>query len=218
MTDDDLEGENIAPTIGATESDANSGRSCSPEGRESSAEYDEGNEPTTTSVLNSVQDFDTAPNATTTSTKEVPSMNAKCVKCNKRLAREGCTQSACLPCCDDVAGCESHAKPRAHALWKEQVLAGTTEVQQLAAAKLKMRIPAGRFFREPGFVYQGDTVVIWDLRAYARNPKWREDAVRKSVRRSKAAVHSHVPRLKNSRKRFHRLMHELYLASQESQL
>lgn len=151
-------------------------------------------------------------------TKATPLPNAKCGKCNKRVAREGCTQLACLQCCDDETGCESHKKPRAHALRKEQVLAGTTEVQRLAAAKRSMRIPAGRFFREPGFVYQGDTVVIWDLRAYARNPKWKEEAVRKSMRRSKATRHSLVRRLRNSRKRFHRIMNELFLASQESKL
>lgn len=147
------------------------------------------------------------------------SSNVKCVKCNRRLAREGCTQSACILCCEDLTGCESHRKPRLHALWKEQVLAGTTEVQQLAAAKRKMRIPSGRrFFREPGFVYQGDTVVIWDLQAYAQNPKWRDDAVRKAVRRSKSTCHNNSPtfrRLRNSRKRFRRLMHEFYLKFKE---
>ena len=145
--------------------------------------------------------------------KATPS-NVKCGKCSKRMAREGCTQLACLQCCDDFNGCESHRKPRAHALWKEQVLAGTTDVQSLAAAKRKMRIPAGRVFREPGFVYQGDTVVIWDLRAFARNPKWREEAIRKSIRRSKVTPR-HIPRLRNSRKRFRRLMTELYLARQQ---
>ena len=148
----------------------------------------------------------------------------KCVKCHKRVAREGCTQTACLNCCDDVEGCETHRKPRAQALMKEQILAGTTEVQRLAAAKRRMRIPdTGRFFREPGFVYQGDTVVIWDLRAYADHPKWRDEAVRKAMRRQKARQHHRLEGsavvqnpLRNSRKRFHRIVQERYLASQKS--
>jgi len=152
----------------------------------------------------------------------------KCTKCQKRVAREGCTQTSCLPCCTDLEGCETHRKQRAQALWKEQVRAGTTDVQRLAAAKRRMRM--GRFFREPGFVYQGDTVVIWDLRAYASNPKWREEAVRKAMRRKKAeqnngggaaAVSSSTtssssgvrPRLRNSRKRFHRIVEERYRAA-----
>lgn len=146
---------------------------------------------------------------------------SKCSKCNKRIAREGCTQLACIQCCDDLVGCEIHKKPRAHAIWKEKILNGTTDVQRMAAAKRNMRIPAGRFFREPGFVYQGDTVVIWDVRAYARNPKRREEAIRKSLRRRSSSSISSVaktdqqqqrqgeghvvPRLRNSRKRFRQI-------------
>ena len=136
----------------------------------------------------------------------------KCAKCQKRMAREACTQAACLNCCDDLEGCETHKKPRAQALLKEQILAGTTEVQKLAAAKRRMRIPAsGRFFKEPGFVYQGDTVVIWDVRAFARNAKWREDAVRKSARRQRALVlEDHHRTLRTSRKRFRRIVQNWY--------
>ena len=121
---------------------------------------------------------------------------------------------ACLVCCDDLEGCTTHQKPRAQALLKEQILAGTTATQTMAAAQRRRRIPdAGRFFKEPGFVYQGDTVVIWDLRAYAQNIKWREDAVRKSVRRQRAnALHQdrNRPLLRTSRKRFHRLTQKWY--------
>lgn len=146
------------------------------------------------------------------STTAVATAVNKCSKCQKRLAREGCTQMACLNCCSDLDGCETHKKPRAQALLKEQILAGTTETQKLAAAKRRMRIPeTGRFFREPGFVYQGDTVVIWDLRAYASNPKWREDALRKSIRRKRArSLEAHRPPLRTSRKRFHRIVEKFH--------
>jgi hypothetical protein len=143
------------------------------------------------------------------------------VKCNKRLAREGCTQTACLHCCDDVDGCISHQKPRAQAHFKEQILAGTTLVQQEANAKRKLQLCApskGKFFfREPGFKYQGDTVVIWDVRAYAQNPRWKEDAIRKALRRQKATNNNTdweiLPPLRNSRKRFHQLVEQWYQTS-----
>lgn len=147
--------------------------------------------------------------------------NAKCQVCLRRLARDGCTQRACIQCCTDISGCVSHQKPRAQTLWKEQVLAGTTETQLWAAQQRRMRLmdkaSSGKrrgFFREPGFVYQGDTVVIWDIRSYASNPKWKEDAIRKSVRRNRA-IESTVPapRLRNNRKRFQKIMNDLYLAS-----
>jgi hypothetical protein len=150
----------------------------------------------------------------------------KCQKCDKRSAKEGCTQLACIQCCDDGLGCESHKKQRSLAIWKEQVLSGTTDVQIEAARIRKMKIQSGNgkqrcFFREPGFVYQGDTVVIWDIRAYASNPKWRDDAIRKSTRRKRAELATKIGvhengttfpnrRLRNSRKRFSRIMNDLY--------
>jgi hypothetical protein len=139
--------------------------------------------------------------------------NEKCAKCEKRLAREGCTQAACLICCTDVSGCEPHNKSRAQAQWKKDVLAGQTEIQLLAAQRRKLRIPevsGKRFFWESGFVYQGDSVVIWDLREFASNAKWRDDAIRKSLRRRKTTTSVDRPRLRINRRRFRRIMNELY--------
>jgi hypothetical protein len=124
--------------------------------------------------------------ATTTATSAAGAAVNKCVKCGKRAARDGCTERACLVCCEDVANCDSHRRPRAQQAWREQVLAGTTQVQILAAAKRAHRLAPGRF-REAGFAYQGDTVVIWDVRQFARTARWREEAVRKSVRRRRAS-------------------------------
>jgi hypothetical protein len=79
-------------------------------------------------------------------------------------------------------------------------------------------------FREPGFVYQGDTVIIWSLRDYISNPKWREDALRKSNRRRARTTDAmeatdltqklSKPR-RNRRKRFRRTMESLYKKSLE---
>ena len=145
--------------------------------------------------------------------------NDKCCKCDKRLAREGCTQSACLLCCTDLSGCESHKKSRAQAQWKKDVLAGTTDIQVLAAQLRKRRIPEApgkRFFRESGFLYQGDTVVIWDVQEYSRNSKWKDDAIRKSLRRRKATNPYDRPRLRINRQRFRRIMNDLYRIATES--
>lgn len=43
-------------------------------------------------------------------------------------------------------------------------------------------------FREPGFVYLGDTVVIWNIHEYLANPKWKEDALRKSMKRKERNI------------------------------
>jgi hypothetical protein len=141
----------------------------------------------------------------------------RCRKCEKRLARDGCTQAACLVCCTDLVQCESHKKPRALAQWKQDVLAGTTEIQQLASKQRRLRIPdtSKRFFRESGFVYQGDTVVIWNLCEFACNPKWRDDAIRKSIRRTKTTTGHNmaIPRLRINRRRFRQTMNDLFLAS-----
>jgi hypothetical protein len=68
----------------------------------------------------------------------------------------------CFKCCTDIS-CSSHKQQRERATWKTQVLNGTTDIQLAAKEKRRKRLPKGRF-KEPGFVYLGDTVVIWDIR------------------------------------------------------
>lgn len=70
-----------------------------------------------------------------------------------------CTQSVCLKCCDDD-GCEVHKEQREQALFREEVFAGTSLLQLQAKDKRSKLVAKGRF-REPGFCYMGDTVVIW---------------------------------------------------------
>ena len=158
----------------------------------------------------------------TTTAIEAAVVSTKCAKCNKRQASKECTQACCLQCCD-ATNCEKHKRSREQQLLKEQILAGTSEVQCLAQQKRSKLLRPGRF-RESGFVYQGDTVVIWNLRDYLSNPKWREDAVRKSNRRKarltdkmsdKDVEKQHLKRLKNSRRRFHRLIERRYHESRQ---
>jgi hypothetical protein len=148
--------------------------------------------------------------------------NKKCTQCSKRGAVKGCSQTACTQCCADDA-CEKHKRLREQAAWKEQVISGKTWVQSEARMKRSKLLKHGRF-REPGFVYQGDTVIIWSLRDYISNPKWREDALRKSNRRRARTTDAmeatdltqklSKPR-RNRRKRFRRTMESLYKKSLE---
>ncbi|CAB9519582.1 expressed unknown protein [Seminavis robusta] len=160
-----------------------------------------------------------SPNSTTTS-----NTNTKCSKCAKRAARRGCTQHACLNCCDDN-GCATHLEVREQAQWREQVLAGTTPLQVRAEELRNKAIPPGRF-KESGFSYLGDSVVLWDLQQYLTNPTWKEEAVRKSNKRktrqrnndlaTAAAVIPNGHRKKNRRQRFQDVMDGLYQKSLSS--
>ncbi len=71
-----------------------------------------------------------------------------------------CSQAACISCCTDVA-CEGHKEAREAAQWKEDVLKGTTDVQQQAKAKRAMAVLPGSF-RESGFLFLNQTITIWN--------------------------------------------------------
>lgn len=137
------------------------------------------------------------------SSSSVPTALPLCKTCNKRRAREGCTMRCCVTCCDDTA-CEVHMKSKEQKAWKESVLAGTTDIQKRAAELRRRRLVPGTF-RESLFLYVGDSVVLWNLREYANNPKWREDAVRKSKRRAAGML----PVLQK-RRRLAEIVDELY--------
>jgi hypothetical protein len=121
-----------------------------------------------------------------------------------------------MKCCDDE-GCDVHKDQREQSLFREQVMNGTSDVQRQAKGKRSKSIEKkGRLFREPGFTYIGDTVIIWSLREYLANPKWKEDALRKSSkRRARNGHRTHPIIVGNNRKRFRRVMEGLYKASLE---
>jgi hypothetical protein len=94
---------------------------------------------------------------------------------------------------------------------------GTSEVQRDAKNKRAKLITnkAGQMrFREPGFVYMGDTVMIWNFQDYLQNPKWKEDALRKSSKRKARQADIEGKRRRSvgtgSRKRFRWVMERLY--------
>jgi hypothetical protein len=144
----------------------------------------------------------------TKSTSNASTNRLPCAKCNRTNRKENCTLNCCIKCCDDST-CEVHLKAKGQRSHREQVLAGTTETQLLATDLRRRRVPLGRF-KESGFLYTGDTIVLWNLRAYMQNSKWRDDAARKSRRRG----HGDRSRpLQNSRRRFRQIMEELYRKS-----
>ena len=102
----------------------------------------------------------------------------------------GCTQAVCLKCCTDIQGCVVHKEQREQAIFRDQVLNGTTDVQRALQEKRSKLIVKGRF-RESGFNYMGDTVIIWNLREYLANPKWKEEAIRKSSKRRRHRRSNH---------------------------
>lgn len=102
-----------------------------------------------------------------------------------------------------------HKEQRDQAAFREQILSGTTDVQLALQAKRSKIVVKGRF-REPGFAYMGDTVIIFSLKEYLSNPKWKEDALRKSSKRRARDGKSSVHVLRNSRKRFRQVMQALY--------
>ena len=125
----------------------------------------------------------------------------------------GCTESACIACCED-AECEAHKEARQQTLWNKQILSGTTWIQELVKDKRSKLLPKRRF-REPGFTYLGDTVVVWNVRDYLANPKWKDDALRKAnKRKARAAESSSIGKpTETSRKRFRRLVEDRYQRS-----
>jgi hypothetical protein len=50
----------------------------------------------------------------------------------------------CAKCCTDTK-CEIHEQQRQKAIWKENVLQGKTDIQLAAAEKRRLKLPKGRF-------------------------------------------------------------------------
>jgi hypothetical protein len=103
------------------------------------------------------------------------------------------------------------------------VLVGTTPLQRRAQDMRSKAIPSGRF-KESGFSYLGDSVVLWDLQQYMANPAWRDEAVRKSKKRLErkrnhdlgSSVVGDATRKKGRRQSFQDTMERLYQQSLSS--
>lgn len=87
-----------------------------------------------------------------------------------------CSQKACSKCCTDKE-CEGHRDIRE----KEDILNGTHPINKMADAKRALTVKPG-VFHDPAFRYLGETILIWSLSDYMTNSKWRDEAIRKSLR------------------------------------
>jgi len=116
----------------------------------------------------------TLPSISNTDLKE------KCSKCGKRNRKGNCSQSACLACCTDE-GCDGHRETREMTKKNDSILDGTNWINKLASEKRALAIPPG-VFHETSFHYLDETVYLWDLKEFFANPKWRDDAIRRSKR------------------------------------
>jgi len=105
----------------------------------------------------------------------------KCSKCRQR-GRQSCSQQACLKCCTDD-DCEGHREQRESAREKDLILEGNHYINKMAAQIRAKAIPPGRC-RESSIKYTSETLTIWSLKQYMANPKWRDDAVRRSKRKA----------------------------------
>jgi hypothetical protein len=99
----------------------------------------------------------------------------KCSKCQKN-GRKSCSQSACFKCCTD-GNCEGHKDVRE----KEDILNGTHEIIKVANKKRALAAKP-HSFHDPAFQYLGETILIWSFREYMSNSKWRDEAIRKSLK------------------------------------
>jgi hypothetical protein len=109
------------------------------------------------------------------------------------------------------------------------IIQGQHPLQIKAKNQIASTIKPG-LYHEPAFRYLGETLLIWDIRQYVQNPKWRDEAIRKSRRYVESQLYAQVypPDLKlkrkqlnfgteasleSRRKRFKRVMNHLYKQS-----
>lgn len=153
----------------------------------------------------------------------------KCVKCKTRLSRRGnqfflwmyhiffllltflsysgCTENACLQCCDNE-NCEAHAESREKAKYNDDLLKRNTDIARKAKRQRSLALRPGSF-KEVGFSFTEQSIKIWDIHEFMSNQKWKDDAVRRSKKR-KARQEAERSRLKISRTRFHALIDDCY--------
>eukprot|EP00578_Thalassiosira_sp_NH16_P025988 CAMPEP_0181091300 /NCGR_PEP_ID=MMETSP1071-20121207/8325_1 /TAXON_ID=35127 /ORGANISM="Thalassiosira sp., Strain NH16" /LENGTH=312 /DNA_ID=CAMNT_0023173431 /DNA_START=64 /DNA_END=1002 /DNA_ORIENTATION=- len=117
-----------------------------------------------------------------TSSSAADGLCPKCTVCKKRLARRNCLKQACIKCCDDP-NCEPHREAREVLQKQQSILDGTDGITRAAAKKRASKVAPGMFF-DSDIHYFGETVVVWDIKEFMKNQKWREDAMRRSRNRN----------------------------------
>ncbi len=83
---------------------------------------------------------------------------------------------ACFTCCLDK-NCEGHREQ----YFRLSIVEGNHSLQKLAR-KQRARAVKNGAFRDSAFHFLGETINVWNLREYMKNPKWRDESIRKSRR------------------------------------
>ena len=110
-----------------------------------------------------------------------------------------CIHQACVKCCTDP-NCEPHKEARSNLKKQASILDGTDWISRTAAAKRASKVTPGTFY-DTNIEYLGETVVIWDIKEYFNNVKWREDAIRRSRKREFVDLSSSVVEHGNRRRK-----------------
>mmetsp|Transcript_3568 Transcript_3568/g.6749 ORF Transcript_3568/g.6749 Transcript_3568/m.6749 type:complete len:164 (+) Transcript_3568:162-653(+) len=137
-------------------------------------------------------------NAQSNGLKDDARVTLKCSKCSK-IGRKTCSQQACIKCCTDDQ-CEGHREQREKDKEKLLIIEGRHPLQ-LYVKRLRASAVKPGLFRETAFRYHGETLLIWDLQTFMKNPKWRDDAVRKSRRYVETQLYNQSHKTSNSRRR-----------------
>jgi hypothetical protein len=171
------------------------------------------------------------------------SSKMKCQLCNQRKRKDGCIQSACYQCCtsNDCTIHYKHrmynrwkqqvldgtTRIQVMAQKQRQLLIPIVQDQQQHQLQQHPSTTRKRFYYETNFIYQGETIVLWYINIYGQNPQYYHDAIRKSIRRNKIISNNYNnnnnqynnskqqqhSRLRINRKRFYRIMNDLYIRS-----
>ncbi len=115
------------------------------------------------------------------------------------LQYQDCLNQACVKCCTSPT-CQPHLEARKELKRKESLLEGTDYISRTAASKRASKVTPG-MFHDANMQYFGETVVIWNVHEFWRNDKWREDAIRRSVRLNDNANVADLSELSGRRKR-----------------
>ncbi len=92
------------------------------------------------------------------------------------LRTQACSMKACFTCCTDP-NCEGHREQYE----RLSIVEGTHPLQKLASKQRASAVKIGAF-RDDAFHFLGETINVWDFREYMKNPKWRDESIRKSRR------------------------------------
>ena len=111
-----------------------------------------------------------------------------CKKCTVKKSKAGCRTQTCIACCKDT-NCAAHNEARSRQVNQAKLLSGDNVQARLAKylreGKLARASQTGPYaglggdFFEQCFDYHGETVKVWDLRDFVKDPRCVTDLSRR---------------------------------------